>query len=150
MNTKNKRFFTFLLVIYILSMLWLLLGQRIRPGMTITFTTPVAERMNLKPFATIDLYLYLLKNTKNTDLLIHSWVNLLGNVVMFIPLGYLLPKTFRPLRKFLLLVLCVVVSITLVEILQLVTCLGSCDVDDLILNVAGAIIGYLIWRIKTK
>ena len=153
MNSKNKHLFGFLLVIYTLSMLWLLLGQRITPGMTFQYHPPTPDRMNLKPFATVDLYLYLLKNTKDQDLLIHSVVNLVGNVVMFIPLGFLLPKTFRPMRIYPLMVLCVAAGIVFIEILQLITGLGSCDVDDLILNVIGANMGYLIyliWRRKTK
>ena len=153
MSKRNKRFFTFLLVLYILAMLWLLLGQRITPGTSIGFTAPTEDRINLEPFATVKLYMDVLKYSKDRGLLIHSIINLVGNVVMFIPLGYLLPRLFRPMRCFLLLSVSTVVSIVLIEVLQLYTGLGSCDVDDLILNVIGVSIGYLlnlIWRIRTK
>jgi glycopeptide antibiotics resistance protein len=39
-------------------------------------------------------------------------------------------------------VLFVAITISCVEILQLFTLLGYCDVDDLILNTLGAAIGY--------
>ncbi len=147
---RNRGLWIFLLVLYGISMLWLLLGQRIRPGVMPQFSRPTADRINLRPIATVKLYLNLIKSSKDPYLLVHSWVNLVGNVVMFIPLGYLLPKTFTPLRKFFKLFLCVMLSIIAVELLQLFTGLGSCDIDDLILNMAGAVIGYLIWHFKTK
>ena len=33
-----------------------------------------------------------------------------------------------------------------VELLQLATMLGSCDIDDLILNVIGASLGFFLWK----
>ena len=38
--------------------------------------------------------------------------------------------------------------VVLIEILQFVTMSGSCDIDDLILNVLGASIVYFIVKIK--
>lgn len=43
-----------------------------------------------------------------------------------------------------------VLTITSVELIQLVTLLGSMDIDDLILNLAGASIGFLIYIIITS
>lgn len=140
----------FLLVLYGISMLWLLFGVRITPGQVPHFQQPLKERINLEPMVTVKRYLNLIRYSESPYYLVHGWVNLLGNVVMFIPLGYLLPKTFRPLRNFLKMFLLVVLSIVLVEVVQLFTGLGSCDIDDLILNVFGAVVGYLIWYFKTK
>ena len=40
--------------------------------------------------------------------------------------------------------------ITAVELTQLFTLLGSCDIDDLILNVVGAAVGYGLFKCLTK
>ena len=69
-------------------------------------------------------------------------VNLGGNTLLFIPLGFLLPRVFPRLQRFGSTLLCVAITISCVEILQLFTLLGYCDVDDLILNTLGAAIGY--------
>ena len=37
--------------------------------------------------------------------------------------------------------------ITLVELIQLFTLVGSCDIDDLILNLLGAAMGYGIYKL---
>ena len=37
-----------------------------------------------------------------------------------------------------------------IELVQLITKVGSCDVDDIILNTLGGVIGYILWYIYTK
>jgi VanZ family protein len=50
-------------------------------------------------------------------------------------------------RNYLIFILYIIITITLVEVVQLFTLLGSCDIDDLIFNTIGASIGYLIFLI---
>ena len=63
--------------------------------------------------------------------------NLAGNIVAFMPIGILIPLVTRSLslgRTFL-------VGLALsagIELTQFFTGLGSCDIDDIILNVLGA------------
>ena len=69
--------------------------------------------------------------------------NVLGNFILFYPMGIFLPclfKKVRTLKKTLLIAFGTILS---VEIVQLVFRLGIFDVDDLILNIAGWILGYL-------
>lgn len=69
--------------------------------------------------------------------------NLLGNLVMFFPFGLLVPcllPKYNKLWKVLLLTVC---TVTLLETLQTLLRVGCADVDDLILNTAGAMGGYL-------
>ena len=71
-----------------------------------------------------------------------SMLNLLGNFVLFMPMGAMLPCIFQKRDSFLkvtLTVLCVVVS---VEIVQGILRVGSVDVDDVLFNMMGAMIGY--------
>jgi glycopeptide antibiotics resistance protein len=77
---------------------------------------------------------------------------LLGNIVMFVPFGVLLPAIgarYRSLGHFTLAALTASISI---ELLQLILRLAgvmsrSIDVDDVILNTAGALIGWSLWRL---
>ena len=53
--------------------------------------------------------------------------------------------TSKSFKKFIITMLIIVI---LVEILQFVLLTGSCDIDDVILNVAGACIAYKILNVK--
>lgn len=73
-----------------------------------------------------------------------------GNVVMFVPLGFLLPLLAARYRRFSV-AAAVALAVSLgIELVQLVLLLAlaarrSVDVDDVILNVTGACLGYLVW-----
>lgn len=82
-----------------------------------------------------------------------NWIflrNILGNVVGFIPLGTCLPYVFPKMRHPLLVALISFECSLVIELTQLVFKIGSFDVDDLLLNTLGGIIGcavYYIWMI---
>jgi len=76
--------------------------------------------------------------------------NLVGNVVLFIPLGIFIPVVFPKTDTFCRTMLWAAAVMLCVEIVQLVSLLGSLDVDDLILNLVGAAIGYGIYRIGIR
>jgi glycopeptide antibiotics resistance protein len=65
---------------------------------------------------------------------------------MFVPLGALLPAVYTRLRSFFKTVFFSALLIAGVEAVQYVTLLGTCDIDDLILNLAGVILGYILYR----
>ena len=62
------------------------------------------------------------------------------------PLGILLPLNFEKQRRTEIFLLTCVSIVAAVEILQFVTLSGSCDIDDLILNVSGAFLIYLFTK----
>ncbi len=72
-------------------------------------------------------------------------LNLMGNIVAFIPFGMLLPALFQKCRNFFLTVLFSMEFSLCVEVIQLVCKVGIMDVDDIILNTAGGIIGYILY-----
>lgn len=76
-----------------------------------------------------------------------SVMNLLGNFVLFLPMGIVLPCTFHKLDRFWKVILCILGMVVLVEIAQGVLRVGSIDIDDVIFNVSGAMIGYGIIKI---
>jgi glycopeptide antibiotics resistance protein len=70
------------------------------------------------------------------------------NIVLFAPMGILLPCIFHSLskfRKFLIVILIILIS---VEIGQWLTRSGSCDIDDIILNLIGAVVFYGLWNLS--
>lgn len=77
---------------------------------------------------------------------------ILGNVVAFIPIGFLVPilwRKFRAPKKILLLSLLVSVGIETVQLIESLAVrypVRSVDIDDVILNFAGGVLGYLLFR----
>jgi glycopeptide antibiotics resistance protein len=131
--------------VYCLLMLWLLFGRQEAPA-GLPYSQQLLMRLNLVPFRTLGLQLRLLTDVDRPWLIRHSLINLGGNILLFIPLGLFLPKLWQKLNSFPRMLLTTAGIITAVEITQLMTLLGRCDVDDLILNITGAAIGYWIYK----
>lgn len=72
-------------------------------------------------------------------------INVIGNVVAFMPFGFLLPRMNVRCRSLFFTVLFSFCLSLGVEVVQLVFKLGCFDVDDLLLNTLGGFLGYLIF-----
>lgn len=72
-------------------------------------------------------------------------INLIGNTAMFIPLGIVWPAVFRELDTHAKAIAAGVGTSLLIEILQLPFYVRCSDIDDLILNSAGYLMGYGIY-----
>lgn len=101
-----------------------------------------AVDINLEPLKTIRNYLRAYHNGNISGSLVA--INLIGNLAAFAPMGVFLPTLWRPARNFFVFTLGMTVMICTVEFLQIFTRTGSCDVDDVILNVAGALVVWLV------
>ena len=111
------------------------------------YWTQIRANLNLEPFHTIRLFFKVLGQPAYNSAAV---VNLGGNVILFIPLGFFLPRVFPKLQKFWKTLLATILMITAVELAQLFSLLGSCDIDDLILNVLGSSLGYAIHKYAKK
>ena len=92
---------------------------------------------NLVPFRTISIYL------RNLG----SWFwmrNALGNLGLLLPLGLLGPIALPALDRWWRVALLALLISTAIELTQLLVPDRSADVDDVIVNVAGAMLGYLM------
>lgn len=139
----KERFLRFVFILYCAVMLWLLFFRSSGWTEGLNYEQQLLLNVNLKPFYTIRNYLRVILHRTNDAALVHCIINLLGNVILFIPAGYLIPKIWKRQRNFFrFFALCLGVMF-LVEVLQLFTLLGSFDVDDLILNLLGMIIGFI-------
>lgn len=75
------------------------------------------------------------------------WLNLAGNVAAFIPFGlFIIPVSGRKISFWAAVLLTFDVSLC-VEIIQLVAKVGSFDVDDLLLNTLGGLLGALLYKL---
>lgn len=101
---------------------------------------------NTTPFRSIREYAYGYHHY-NFDI---WFFNLFGNVLLFVPLGFLLPILFSKARRFPMTVLWSLLASLAIELTQYATHLGSFDVDDLILNALGGAIGYAAWAVTAS
>lgn len=141
LKKREKIIFVILTVLYILLMFWLLYGQRIGK--------PDSGGLVLVPFQTIvgDIRTILFTDSGSRGVLL---MNLVGNVVVFIPIGIILPAFFRIMRKFPVFLAAAFLIDLAIETVQYVTKLGWFDIDDILLNIPGMAIGYLVFRIIFK
>ena len=72
--------------------------------------------------------------------------NIIGNIIMFVPMGFLLPLLWRRYQKMVKTVFAGMLISLLIEFSQLFTARGT-DVDDILLNTCGALLGYLLFKI---
>ena len=94
---------------------------------------------NFVPFKTILSYLLGEKG------LIIVGINLVGNIVLLVPFGFLVPFVYRNMTWKKSLVLAIATPL-LIEGLQVLLHLGIFDIDDVILNSLGVMIGYWIFK----
>ena len=102
--------------------------------------------VNLVPFKTIMMYIKQFDSMYDTRTVLF---NLLGNIIALMPMAFFLPILFKKQNKFRNFVLTITGIILLIEFLQLITSSGRFDIDDLILNLSGALIMYGIIKIKS-
>lgn len=75
-----------------------------------------------------------------------SEINLYGNIILFFPLGVYIQLFMKKKSIFKALFLCFITSFIL-EVLQYLFGLGASDIDDVILNSFGGLLGIISYRI---
>lgn len=134
---KRKEIIRIVAILAFLAYL-LLLAYLLFFSSTYGRTMELGYRYNLTPFLEIK------RGIEHVDTVGYRYVlvNIVGNIVAFMPFGFLLPfvseqkmHTIKVLFYSFLLTLCA-------ETLQLLSRTGAFDVDDLILNTAGGVLGY--------
>lgn len=142
---SRKRFRTICLIfftIYVLGIVYFLLLSDIYGRME-GYTD---YRYNLIPFLEIRRFLRSAFNDGSINY-IDVFINLVGNVVAFIPFGALIRWVRNCKTGFFIAVLYTFLFSLAIELIQFFTKVGVFDVDDLILNTCGGAIGYICYRI---
>ena len=137
-NGKNK-FFAILLFLLYFAVLFYFLFFSEKLGRT------YVERdyhYNLIPFFEINRFIehYEILGFKAVAL------NIIGNIVAFMPFGFFIPFFSNRCRYFLNTVFYTFELSLCVELIQLITKVGSFDVDDLLLNTIGGALGFLVYH----
>ena len=78
-----------------------------------------------------------------------AWRNIVLNIAMFIPLGFLVPFCFKKLKSLWKVAACGFGATLLIETLQLITNRGIFEIDDLLNNTVGTMIGYGFYVLVT-
>ncbi len=138
-TTRNQKLGWVLFILYLIALVYLMFFAE---SLGRTGNSQAGYAYNLEPFKEIRRF-YIYREQLGWKAVI---LNLGGNVVGFMPFGFILPIVSRRGRvwynAFLLgffLSLCI-------EATQLVFKVGSFDVDDLLLNTIGGILGFLTYR----
>ena len=147
---KRKRYLIWsMFIVYCGVMLWLLFGRSIHASGD-DYAGSLIANINRIPFHTVLDQLQNLLNPPSPGLFTHAWINLGGNVAVFIPLGIFLPWIWPKLRRLGRFFLVSSGIICIVELLQWITLRGILDVDDYILNMLGLFGGYVLFRLSAR
>ncbi len=142
--TRNRWIGLGLFILYIVSLLYLM------------FFADLAERgvmakadytYNLQPFVEIRRYLLNAQQIGMKGVLLNLW----GNVFGFMPLGFVLPVFSRRCRLYWYnTVFSAYLLSWFIEMAQLFLRAGSCDVDDIILNTLGGLLGCICFHLTQR
>lgn len=129
-----------LITLTLFDSLWL------RNGFNFSGFDNIQDRINLVPFKTIMTFVKEFDSMYSTSQIM---LNLFGNVCAFMPMALFLPLLFKRQNKAFQFVITLTLMILGIEFLQLITGSGRFDIDDLILNLFGAVLVYLLFKIKS-
>jgi glycopeptide antibiotics resistance protein len=128
--------------LYIAFLVYVLFLRRMDRDLPLTYLEYPSQCYNLIPGKGI--YEFFTIPVKSSAYTLRFFTNYVGNLLLFLPWGILTPAAFSMQKKrFVLLTVAVILS---VELAQYLSMLGSFDVEDLILNVIGAMIGFAVFR----
>ncbi|UOQ84038.1 VanZ family protein [Gracilibacillus salinarum] len=132
-------------IMYFVFMISLLFfGSRGYGGPSMTWLEYVKSSSNFVPFQTIEMYVdALMYGSMSITIPV---INLGGNIIMFVPLGIALPFYSRKLAKLGVFSCAILLTLFVIESMQLISRRGSFDIDDFILNYIGGLIGLVIWK----
>ncbi len=141
MFIKRKKFFHIAIVLYGLVLLYALFLRSLGGDSPLTYTEYLKHMSNFIPF--LSIYNLVTTPVISTTIVLEFLKNFFGNILLFIPWGFLLPLYFKSLQTFKQFVRTTIIAILLIEVIQLFTMLGHFDIEDILLNVVGACIGFL-------
>lgn len=154
MKAKSvKKCVAILFLLYLLALIYVLfLNNPRRGGLFLMEIKPFSKEhfemfLNLVPFRTeIDYFKQLSEHSINTGIVV---MNIGVNLILFLPMGMALPVLFdNKINKLWKVIIIVAVIVIICEVIQFLTLRGSADVDDVILNTAGAVLGYGLLKIS--
>lgn len=139
-TTRNQKFGWVLFILYLIALTYLMFFAE---SLGRTGNAQAEYAYNLELFKEIRRF-YIYREQLGWKAVV---LNLGGNVVGFMPFGFILPIVSRRGRRWYNTFLLGFFLSFCIEITQLVFKVGSFDVDDLLLNTIGGILGFLCYKI---
>lgn len=136
---KNIKKSSSILMIYILFLLFFVVLKLNSPIIWSTREHIIENRLlgywnfNLIPFKTI----------KNM-FIDNNYLNILGNILPFLPLGFLISISYTETSIIKSTLKCIIIIIFF-EIIQFFSCLGFFDIDDILLNTFSCFLGIILY-----
>ena len=93
-------------------------------------------------YESVNLHLFSSYKDAYNSFSIGEWRNLILNILMFVPIGILMPLLFNKFQQWYITYLVGFVATLFIEILQFISKRGIFELDDIINNTLGCIIGY--------
>ncbi len=137
---SSKRIKVILMIVYSIAIIYFMFFGFDRPQISNTLQE---YRFSIVPTG---IPLWLPKNLSFVTL--ELWIFSLGNLLAFVPFGVLIPMIFG--TKYFKFIYIFLISILSLEIFQMITYLGSFDVEDIIINALGATIGFSSYKIGNR
>ena len=129
-------------VLFLFSFLLIIVSTLLYPMPTSISTTSYVES-NFIPFVVIN-------DLITTTSFLYSMYNIIGNIILFVPLGFILPIKFKRINNCVRDVLVGFIFSVFVELTQLILPFRQTDIDDVILNTLGTAVGYVLYKLWTK
>ena len=147
----NLWIFMFLYVLLFLTLTlfdpaWGRNGRIIPKWSTELWNNYINHSFNFIPFKTIFEYISNFDSLLSTRII---FFNLIGNFVCLMPLAFFLTLLFPKQKNWKVFLITTTLFVVIIEVLQLFTLSGSCDIDDVILNVLGAFLLYQVLKLPT-
>lgn len=135
MITENRKKLTRLaFIVYIIGVLSLTFIVR----ETMILRTPDNRGVVLEPFREIDAMLHQPNH-------FFWFMQVFLNIILFVPFGFLLPMILERFRSFGFTTVTGFIFSSGIETMQYITGRGLTEVDDVINNTAGALVGYILY-----
>lgn len=131
-NKYIKMLIIILFVIYILFLCYIFFFRNSN------FASRQLVSYNFIPFKSIAEYI-IRYHRMNFNI---WFLNLFGNILVFVPFGFFAPYLFRKLNNKLTVFTTILLASISVELLQILLKTGTFDVDDIFLNILGGLLGY--------
>lgn len=139
-----------LFILYIVGLIYLLfvyersidLSWIVKGGFPTLFEQ-MALRINWIPFRSILGYLAQMNFATGMKTIV---TNILGHMFAFSWLGYFMPRLWPKYKKLSTFLITVTLGLILIEVVQYFTMSGMLDVDDLLLNIVGAYLGFVFLK----
>jgi len=144
---KYRLLFTIILIAYCAALIEVLVFKDVPPirigPVMLNFGGTHEGPPNLIPFRTILPYLHGEQGS------VIAGINLIGNIILLVPIGFLVSFVYRNMNWKKSFALAFATGLV-IELMQAMLRVGIFDIDDVILNGLGVLIGYLLFRVFSR